>query len=122
VPTLNRWFEQDQKKAVFRAVYVREAHPTDGWQVQANRRDSVLVANHTSMKDRQAAAQKLKDDLGLKIPILVDGMDDAIEKAYSGWPDRIYIVHKGKIAYKGDPGPRGFRPEEAMGVLARLSP
>jgi acetyl esterase len=28
----------------------------------------------------------------LSIPCLLDGMDDAVEKAYAGWPDRLYIV------------------------------
>lgn len=101
---------------------MREAHPTDGWQVRANERDNVLVANHKTMEEREAAAKSCAADLGLKIPIVMDDMDDAVEKAYAGWPDRIYIVDKaGKIAYAGAPGPAGFKPAEAKKALANLN-
>lgn len=53
---LNRWFELNKDKADFRAVYIAEAHPTDGWQVPQNERDKVLVATHKQMKEREAAA------------------------------------------------------------------
>jgi len=51
--------------------------------------------------------------LELDIPTLIDGLDDAVGKAYSAWPDRLYVVGAdGRIAYKGKPGPFGFKPEE----------
>ncbi len=38
-------------------------------------------------------------------------MDDAVNKAYSAWPDRIYVIGvDGKIALMGGQGPRGFAP------------
>jgi type I thyroxine 5'-deiodinase len=40
-------------------------------------------------------------------------LDDTVNKAYSGWPDRLYLVGKdGQVAYKGGPGPSGFKPLE----------
>lgn len=102
-------------------VYVAEAHPTDGWQVQQNVRQGVLVANHKAMEDRIKAAEKMQQDLGLKLPIIIDEMDDKISKAYDGWPDRIYIIDQNqKIVYRGDPGPRGFSPRLAREALAEL--
>ena len=118
---LNSWFEQDKKKADFRMVYVTEAHPTDGWQVPQNEKEGILIANHKAFEDREKAAEKLRKDLGLKLPIIVDGMDDKISKAYDGWPDRIYIIDKDqKIVYRGNPGPRGFNPSLAKDALAKL--
>lgn len=120
--TLNRWFEQSKSQADFRVVYIAEAHPTDGWQVPANERDRVLVKTHREMADRRAAAAKLRNELGLKLPIAIDGMDDPAQKAYSAWPDRIFVVDTaGKIAYRGEPGPRGFKPQEAIAALAKLA-
>ena len=59
--------------------------------------------------------------LEISIPIVVDGMDDAVEKSYSAWPDRIYIVKSdGTIGYKGAPGPAGFKPEEARKALDEI--
>jgi len=58
------------------------------------------------------AGECLKD-LKLTIPCLVDDMKNTAQKAYAGWPDRLYLVGKnGKIAYKGEPGPRGFNPTD----------
>jgi len=51
--------------------------------------------------------------LDLSIPTLIDGLDNKVGNAYSGWPDRLYLVGRdGKIAYRGGPGPGGFRPAE----------
>jgi hypothetical protein len=37
-------------------------------------------------------------------------MDDAVEKAYDAFPDRIFVVdEKGRIAVRAEPGPWGFR-------------
>lgn len=102
-------------------VYISEAHPTDGWQVPQNVKQGVLVATHKALEDRFKAADKLRQDLGLKLPIIVDGMDDKISKAYDGWPDRIFIIDKDlKIVYRGDPGPRGFSPAAAKEALNTL--
>jgi type I thyroxine 5'-deiodinase len=47
------------------------------------------------------------------MPVLVDREDNKVNAAYSGWPDRLFVVGvDGKIAYKGGPGPGGFRPRE----------
>ena len=53
--------------------------------------------------------------------MLIDTMDSTVEEAYSGWPDRIYIVTtEGKIGYKGDPGPGGFDPQDMERCLIKL--
>jgi hypothetical protein len=46
-----------------------------------------------------------------RIPGLVDTMDDATDRAYAAWPSRIFLMDlQGKIAVRGDPGPRGLVP------------
>ena len=53
----------------------------------------------------------------------MDTIDDRVERAYAGWPDRIYIIDGGgKIIYKGEPGPIGFRPSlrQAPAVLDQI--
>ncbi len=70
-----------------------------------------------------AIARTCYSTLGLSLPAIVDGMDDKIEKAYAAWPDRLYIVDKaGKIAYKGEKGPRGFKPLEMAKKLKAICP
>jgi hypothetical protein len=59
--------------------------------------------------------------LGIKFPALVDGFENSTEKAYTGWPDRIYLIDaKGRVAYKSRPGPFGFKPQELRSALERL--
>jgi len=42
------------------------------------------------------------------IPVLVDPMDNNVNKTFAAWPERLYVIEKGKIAYKGGPGPFGY--------------
>lgn len=56
--------------------------------------------------------------LGIKIPALVDDMQDSTERAYTGWPDRLYVMDRtGRVAYKSKAGPFGFHPEDMAKVL-----
>lgn len=63
-------------------------------------------------------------ELGLDmIPAVLDRIDDKVGAAYSGHPDRLYLVGKdGKIAYAGARGPFGFSPGELeMAIIEELS-
>jgi hypothetical protein len=102
-------------------VYIAEAHATDGWQMQSNVDEDVLVANHVTIEDRFAAARAGVERLGLTMPVLVDRMDDAAGNALAAWPERIYVVDAaGRIAYSGGPGPFEFDPDAAAEALAEL--
>jgi hypothetical protein len=58
------------------------------------------------LKNLQQCAALLK----LTMPAVIDSDDNAVNRAYAAWPDRLYVVGvDGKIAYKGGPGPAGFR-------------
>lgn len=70
--------------------------------------------------ERSAVAQSCVRKLGLEMPALVDGIDNAVERAYTGWPDRLYVIDRaGRIAYKSGPGPFGFKSAEAEAALRR---
>ena len=50
-----------------------------------------------------------------------DGPDDAVERAYTGWPDRLYVIDKsGRVAHKSAAGPFGFKPADVEATLKRL--
>jgi hypothetical protein len=102
----------------FYVVYIQEAHPTDGWQMPSNLRDGVLVASTHTFDERDSAAKMCVVKLGIKIPALIDDPQDTTERAYTGWPDRIYIIDTtGRVAYKSAAGPFGFLPEEMAKTL-----
>jgi len=57
----------------------------------------------------------------MSMPMVVDEMDDRVGHAYSGMPDRLYLLdRKGRIAYKSGRGPFGFKPGELEQALILL--
>ena len=59
--------------------------------------------------------------LGIELPALVDEPDNRVERAYTAWPDRLYVVAQtGRIAYKSAAGPFGFKPDDVEAALKRL--
>lgn len=47
------------------------------------------------------------------MPLLIDSIDDHVGRAFSGMPDRLYVIdRRGEIAYKGGRGPFGFNVAE----------
>jgi hypothetical protein len=101
-------------------IYIREAHPLGG---PRRTPAEFPVADPKTLAERQAVAEKFAQTVKLQVPILVDTIDDQVEHAYAGWPDRIYILDaQGRIAFKGEPGPGGFAPavKTVPGVLDKL--
>lgn len=98
----------------FYVVYIREAHPSDGWVTPGNQRQGINIEDPKTLEKRAEVSKTACSLLKIKIPCLVDGMDDKVNKAYAGWPDRLYIVDlEGKIAVMGGQGPGGFKPSVA---------
>jgi Iodothyronine deiodinase len=105
----------------FRVIYIREAHPTDGWQVPINVKENILIADPKTLEERRKVAREFAALFKVTLPIFVDTVDDQVDKAYAGWPDRFYVIDgDGKIAFKGGPGPAGFRVGDVPPVLDRL--
>jgi len=98
-----------------------EAHPSDVWQMESNIRDKVVFASPRNEEERALVAGACVRKLGVKFPAVLDQFDNTTERAYTGWPDRIYLIDgKGLVAYKSKPGPFGFKPQELSKALARL--
>lgn len=120
MPALNALYDRYRNDVEFFIVYIQEAHPVDLWQMSINEKEQVLVHSTKTFDERLAAAGTCQLKLGLKIPALVDQPDDAVERAYTGWPDRLYLIDRdGNVAYKSAAGPFGFRPEELEAAIAK---
>jgi hypothetical protein len=101
------------ERAQFLAIYVREAHPTDGWRMTSNDRAGIIVSQPTRRRDRVEVATTCCQSLAISMPLLVDDINDRVGHAYSGMPDRLYVIDRsGRVAYKGGRGPFGFKPGE----------
>lgn len=108
-------------RATFVMVYVREAHPTDGWRMRSNDSVGVATPQPTSYEERAEVAGRCGKLLNLGFPMLVDTIDDAVGARYSGMPGRFYILDRaGKIAFKNARGPFGFKPAELEQSLILL--
>jgi type I thyroxine 5'-deiodinase len=80
-----------------------------------------VLTSPANFKERAEVAETCVVRLGIHLPAVVDGFDDATEIAYSGWPDRLYVIDRdGRVAYKSRPGPFGFKPAEVEAVLRTL--
>ncbi len=99
-----------------------EAHPSDVWQTQSNLKDKVVFASPKDFEERSQVAGSCVRKLGIKFPAVIDGFDNSTEAAYTGWPDRIYLIdQKNRVAYKSKPGPFGFKPDDLEKALKKIT-
>lgn len=108
-------------RVAFLGIYVREAHPTDGWPLPSNEKAGIALEQPVDRSARFAVATKCCSLLKMTMPLLVDELDDRVGHAYSGMPDRLYLIDQtGKVAYKGGRGPFGFKPGELEQAILML--
>ena len=104
-------------------VYITEAHPSDVWQMQSNVKDQVVFASPKNEDERAFVAGACVRKLGIKFPAVLDEFGNSTEQAYTGWPDRIYLIDQdGHVAFKTKPGPFGFKPDDLATALKRIAP
>lgn len=100
---------------------MREAHPTDEWQMKSNEKDkdNVCYAQPKTLAQRVAIANDFTQRFKFTVPFGIDQMNNAANDAYAAWPERLYIVdEQGRIAYKGGNGPFKYDPKEVRDWLA----
>ena len=118
---IEKLYRRYKDRATFVMVYVREAHPSDGWRMDSNDRTGAVTAQPKTYNERVAVAQKCGRVLSLGFPMLVDTIDDSVGTRYSGMPGRLYVIDRdGKVAYKSGRGPYLFKPAELEHSLILL--
>src|SRR5256714_4262113 len=77
----------DQVQFVF--VYVREAHPGDS------------LPAHSSIAEKVRAAELLREEEELDIPVLVDDLKGTVHRKYSRLPNPAFIIDRsGRVAFR----------------------
>lgn len=72
-------------------MYTREAHPGEH------------VGAHHSVEDKLHNAALLRDEVGIRRPIVVDDLDGTSHLAYGGLPNMTWVIARGgTIVYKAD--------------------
>ena len=89
--------------------------------MESNRKDGFVFLQPRTIEERRTLARLLPERLQYRLPVALDPIEGPAEKAYAGWPERIYVIGQGgRIDYKAEPGPFGFEPEKAELSLKRL--
>lgn len=102
----------------FFVVYIKEAHPEDGWISQGNLEADIHVYDPTTAEERVEVAQTCALRLDFEITMLLDGIDNRVASTYGALPDRLYLIGQdGRVAYQGEKGPQGFKSEELLAAI-----
>jgi len=110
---MNQIYRRFNRRVEFFVVYVQEAHPIDGRQTDSNVELGILFRQHQSFEERDQVAATCTLDLHIEVPVLVEEMDNNVDEAYGGAPERLYLIDAdGKVAYHGGAGPHFFDLDE----------
>jgi hypothetical protein len=123
-------YERFHEDVQFLNIYIREAHPIDGWwlgrrltrgiikRVFPYPKASMEHYDPTTIEERRAVAGECQAALEFGVRTYVDEMDDFVNDAYAAWPTRLYLVGlDGKVVYAGGMGPYGFKPAELQAAI-----
>ena len=114
-------YREYKDRVQFYLVYVREAHPDDGWQLPANQRQQVIYNTPKQLAERAKIATACIKNLKLSLPVLLDNMDDKVQKTYRAWPARACLVGAdGKIVFLSPSSPNGVNPPDIKRALEKL--
>lgn len=111
-------YQQYKDVADFLMVYIREAHPEDERQAVTNVKEGVIYKQPKTNEERLRIAAVFRQKNGLRMPLMVDPIDDEASKAFAAMPERMYVIDpSGKIVLKGGMGPFDFDPNEVRPFL-----
>ena len=106
---LNELYAKYKNQIQFYIVYIREAHPHDGWRVPNNLIENIIYDEPSTDEERTNVASTCQIALDLHMPMLVDRIDNNVDKKYVGLPMRMFLVGaEGRIAFAGAKGPFGW--------------
>ncbi len=118
---LNELYRKYKDQVQFYIIYIREAHPADGWQVPNNLIESIIYDEPSTDEERTEVASACQINLSLDMPMLIDSIGNDIDKKYVGLPMRQFLIGAdGKIIYAGDKGPFGWNDEAFEEELKKL--
>ena len=86
---LHEMWEHWRKQVEFVVVYIREAHPEDGWVITSNRDENIRFSDPKTTEERVDVATTCAINLEIRMPAVVDEIDDTIGAAYGALPDRL---------------------------------
>lgn len=84
-------------------------------------RQKVLFADPKNEDERSHVAMSCVRDLKIELPALIDDSQNSVERAYTGWPDRLYLIDRQSVVrFKSRPGPFGFHVSDLRAAVQSL--
>ncbi len=115
---LNELYDTYNHRVRFYLIYIREAHPHDGWRVPNNLIENIIHDEPTTDAERTEVAAACQINLDIRMPMLVDRIDNDVDNKYVGLPMRLFLVDAGgRIAFAGNKGPFGWADEAFEAAL-----
>jgi hypothetical protein len=119
--SLHDLYQQYHHQVQFLTIYIREAHPKDGWWFGGGLMGKMLnraipktatdIDDPKTIEERRAVARQCEQTLQYGMRTYVDEMDDEVSKVFAAKPTRLYLVGlDGRVVYAGGLGPYGFSP------------
>jgi len=112
---MNRMFDEFSSRVDFLAVYILEAHAQDEWCMGSQK---CLYNQPISLDDRKRVARDFIRDMNFKIKLMIDLINNNFDEEYFAWPERFWVIHKGRITFMAEVGPFGFRLDLLQEYLA----
>jgi Iodothyronine deiodinase len=134
--SLRELYKSYSDSVQFLPIYIREAHPVDGWWMGGGIMGKMMkkyspstafdVYDPKTMEERRTVAGRCETTLQYGIHTYIDKMDDSVSHAYAARPTRLYLIGlDGRILYAAEPGPYGFKPNElkhAIDIYLNMNP
>jgi hypothetical protein len=118
---LNELYRRYKDQVEFFVIYIREAHPAQGWQVPNNVIENIIVEEPRTDQERTEVAATCRLALGLEMPMLIDSIQNSIDEDYVGLPMRQFLIDaKGRVVYRGEKGPFGWNDVEFERALRAI--
>ena len=127
---IQQLYAQYHEEVQFLNIYIREAHPIDGWwlgrrltkgiirKVFPYPKASMEHYDPQTIEERRAVAGECLQALEYGLRTYVDEMDDFVNNSYAAWPTRLYLVGlDGIVVYAGGMGPYGFKPAKLKAAI-----
>ena len=129
--SLQQIYQEYHQQVKFLKIYIREAHPVDGWWFGKgftkilirlfSSKVSLDTYDPETIEERRVAAGECEQSLQYGVKTYVDEIDDRVNKAYAAWPTRLYLIDRdGRVVYAGGLGPFGFKPGEFKTAIHTL--
>jgi len=103
------------------SIYISEAHPTDEWVIYGDDYaggETACIRQPRTLRERQSAASRFATRFNHPTDtLLIDSMDNATNKMYLAEPERLFVIHGGRIVYVGGHGPFFYDPDELQAFL-----